>query len=294
MGDSAFPANGAAGVKTTLKGSAPTGSAGIDGTPVLPDREWETSPVYLALSARVSKTEQTLSTLSAQVASLTSIVKNLTGPSLPHPSAASRAAPMFSPFEGPDPAKPSPFIPAQTAPKGDPTVSALTTQIAALSASVAQLQRLQQTQGQLTRQNSTAPNTVAERQQPFGRIPEGISTPGGHMGNNGGMVSPVVTSSSAFGGGNRPNINRSMSSSVIPGGGNEGAEKWGAPKFAIQNASRDWSPGPGAGQGPVTPGGINGAMGQTGAAAPGAGIVVTKWDHLNLKVELLRSISKYG
>jgi hypothetical protein len=31
-----------------------------------------------------------------------------------------------------------------------------------------------------------------------------------------------------------------------------------------------------------------------GMAAPGAGIVVTKWEHLNLKVELLRSISKYG
>jgi hypothetical protein len=42
----------------------------------------------------------------------------------------------------------------------------------------------------------------------------------------------------------------------------------------------------GVSQGVMTPGG--------GAAAPGAGIVVTKWDHLNLKVELLRSIGKYG
>jgi len=247
--------------------------------------------MYLALAARVTKTEQTLSTLSTQVASLTSIVKTLAPPSLALGTSNVRAPPMFSPFEGPDPAKPSPFIPPQMASKADPSVSALTTQIAALSASVAQLQRLQQSQGQLTRQNSTAPSVAPERQQPFGRIPEGLPAPVGHM-NNGGMASPAVTTSSAFGGGNRPNINRSVSSSVIPGG-NDG-DKWGAPKFAIQNPTRDWSPGPGIGPGPVTPGGGNGPLGAIGAAAPGAGIVVTKWDHLNLKVELLRSISKYG
>jgi hypothetical protein len=41
---------------------------------------------------------------------------------------------------------------------------------------------------------------------------------------------------------------------------------------------------------------INGSMaGQgAGAAAPGAGIVVTKWEHLNLKLELLRAVNKYG
>lgn len=248
--------------------------------------------MYLALSARVAKTEQTLSTLSAQVANLASVMKTLAPPSLPHSSVAARGQPMFSPFEGPDPAKPSPFIPPPSAVKGDPSVAALTTQISALSASVAQLQRLQQSQGQLTRQNSTAPTAASERQQPFGRIHDGVSTPGGHMGNNGPMASPAVTTSSAFGGGNRPNINRAMSSSVIPAG-NE-ADKWGAPKFSIQNPTRDWSPGPTVGPGPATPGGITGAMGPTGAAAPGAGIVVTKWDHLNLKPDLLRSIAKYG
>jgi translation initiation factor 4A len=35
-------------------------------------------------------------------------------------------------------------------------------------------------------------------------------------------------------------------------------------------------------------------MGAQGVAAPGAGIVITKWEHLNLKMELLRFISKYG
>jgi hypothetical protein len=35
-------------------------------------------------------------------------------------------------------------------------------------------------------------------------------------------------------------------------------------------------------------------MNNNSAAAPGAGIVVTKWEHLQLKPDLLRSISKYG
>jgi hypothetical protein len=47
--------------------------------------------------------------------------------------------------------------------------------------------------------------------------------------------------------------------------------------------------------------GANGASGNgnanatgNGSATPGAGIVVTKWEHLNLKIELLRAIGKYG
>jgi len=84
-------------------------------------------------------------------------------------------------------------------------------------------------------------------------------------------------------GSSRPNINRSISSSVL--GGGEGG-KWGG-------GPRDWSPGPGMTSGLMTPSGSNG-NGLGGAAAPGAGIVVTKWEHLNLKVELLRAIVKYG
>jgi len=56
---------------------------------------------------------------------------------------------------------------------------------------------------------------------------------------------------------------------------------------------------------PTTPGGMmtpsiagqgngNGNGNGNGAGVPGAGIVVTKWDHLNLKPELVRSIQKYG
>lgn len=61
-------------------------------------------------------------------------------------------------------------------------------------------------------------------------------------------------------------------------------------------------PGPGTGAG-AGPGGLgNGGLmtpsvlgpGANGPSAPGAGIVVTKWDHLNLKPDLVRSIQKYG
>lgn len=55
---------------------------------------------------------------------------------------------------------------------------------------------------------------------------------------------------------------------------------------------RDW-PSPG-GQQQVQSGQKDGLTTPGGAAAPGGGIVVSKWEHLNLKVDLLRSISKYG
>lgn len=75
---------------------------------------------------------------------------------------------------------------------------------------------------------------------------------------------------------------------------------WGAPG---QGNPRGGGGGGGGGggqwnnQGPmIQTNGINSMNNNigSGAAAPGAGIVVTKWEHLNLKVELLRSISKYG
>jgi hypothetical protein len=45
--------------------------------------------------------------------------------------------------------------------------------------------------------------------------------------------------------------------------------------------------------GPSQNGNGNG-NGNGGPGVPGAGIVVTKWDHLNLKPELVRSVQKYG
>jgi hypothetical protein len=268
--------------------------------------------MYLALSSRLAKTESTLTSLSAQVATLSSVVKTLTNhaaPSIPGASSTARPPPVFSPFEGPDPAKSSPFIPTAASSASDPGVAALTTQIAALSASVAQLQRLQTSQSHLSRQNTQTPTPTQERPHHFGRL-DGVQTPS-HLGNGGpltgglggpgGLVSPAVAGSSAFAS-SRPGINRSMSSSMaqvqVPG---DGADKWG--KFGNGGT---WSPGPG-GPGPMTPGGMNAAGagpggnastpaagGQAGAAAPGAGFTISKWEHLALKPELLRSINKYG
>ncbi|WWC69147.1 uncharacterized protein I206_103083 [Kwoniella pini CBS 10737] len=149
--------------------------------------------------------------------------------------------------------------------------------------------------------------------------------------SNGPMTTPSNSSHNnqssqggPFGGINRPNINRSFSSGII------GQPPISLPNSSIGNVNdfsnsnsnsarlnghphtpsglgpgpREWpgnlntttqSPGPGqvSGQpiqipiGPTTPGG-------SGLAAPGAGIVINKWEHLNLKVDLLRSISKYG
>ena len=80
------------------------------------------------------------------------------------------------------------------------------------------------------------------------------------------------------------------------------------PSLSMGMAERVWSPGgmmtprveisqaAGGLGGPGTPtlGGAGGMGMGGGAATPGAGIVVTKWDHLNLKPELLRGIVKYG
>lgn len=237
-----------------------------------PERDWETSPMYLALSTRLAKTESTLSSLSLQVTQLSQLVRSAL------PTALPPAHHVFSPF---DPPVQSPFIltnHSSSSTPSDGSIAALTQQISALSTSVAQLQRLQQSQSQVSRQNSGS-SSLAQGMTNGDRLPSmnmprhlqdlisgPLTTP------NGGMVTPVPVGSS------RPNINRSMSSSVIGGGG-----KWGG--------GRDWpSPGPG---GLLSPSGsINGGLG--GAAAPGAGIVVTKWEHLNLKVELLRAILKYG
>lgn len=309
--------------------------------PSLPDREWEKSPIYLALSSRLSKTEHTLQTLSAQVASLSSTVKTLSAQALPQ----TRKQPpgVFSPFEEPDPALQTPFIPPTTSngSNTDATVAALTTQIAALSTSVAQLQRLQQSQSHISRNNSY---TQSQPQQHNTHGPPGYhrqhsdmppQTPG-NVNIHGGLVSPAINSATGFGG--RPNMGRSVSTNVVgsgPGmalgmngdvegghGANGGGGKWGAPKFG-QNAAnppgqRDWSPGPG-GLGSLTPslgGGVQnqgqargGGPGQgqgqnqghsqsqgqgTGVATPGGGIVAPKWDHFNLKPELLMGIAKYG
>lgn len=304
--------------------------------PHLPDREWEKSPIYLALSSRLLKTEQTVSSLSTQVASLAQTVKTLSTQSFAGGIPNHRPPAVFSPFEGPDPALQTPFGPTPTnanAANGtDSTVAALTAQISALSTSVAQLQRLQQSQSHISRNNSYTQvglsHAPRENHQPpsFHRqhtdIPQSQSI-------HGALVSPAISSSTGFGG--RPGMGRSVSSNVVASGpmalttngvdephgngngnGNGGGNKWGAPKFpnGAGGGGRDWSPGPG-GLGPLTPGGAGGqgrGTGQTpgpggqragqgganGTATPGGGIVAPKWEHFNLKPELLMGITKYG
>jgi len=272
-------------------GTDPTTLINGDGHPPLLDRDRETSPMYLALSSRLAKTESTLSSLSAQVSQLSQLVKAALPAS---PTAPTRPQHIFSPFDPPPPC--SSFVPVSASStfasaESDPAIAALTQQISALSTSVAQLQRLQQSQSKITRQNST----IQDDRTP-GHIPHSVPMPR-HLQDfvSGSMTTPNVAASFMSPGpigSSRPNSNRSISSSVIRGNGDGG--KWGS-----SNGNGWTSPGPGQG--------VNGGMmsrsgsgsglnvsAPGGAATPGAGIVVTKWEHLNLSVELLRSIAKYG
>lgn len=349
--------------------------------------EFESSDAYLALLARLARTEAQVSALSAQVATLSDLVRSAiparTTSTLPAPSPPKR--PLFSPFDSDPPltaasafsAQPSshrsatPKTPAGAPPaqQADPSISALTQQITALSTSVAQLQRLQHTQTQqqsLTRQpsSSIAPplhpqQPQQQQQQPAQQLgssslggdrhpgPLSIGVPrlpsGGidsFLGNNGPLTMPnsqpggasgANASSMPFGRApspnpNRPGMNRSFSSSVVQADG-RGAHGHGhghshngshghahlSPGHLSLGAhghqhqlghghglhshgpsalGRDW-PSPG-GQQQVQSGQKDGLTTPGGAAAPGGGIVVSKWEHLNLKVDLLRSISKYG
>ncbi|WVF71921.1 hypothetical protein IAT40_006731 [Kwoniella sp. CBS 6097] len=325
---------------------------------ISPPHDFESSPLYQTLNARLSRQESALSSLSAQVAQLSTLVKSslatntTTSPTRPKTTNPNPVS-VFAPFDselslpgGGGGLPKSPFIPtstpqaqgastpgpssSSTGANQDATISALTHQITALSTSVAQLQRLQQSQAQLTRQSSNPPPTLASLggERHPGPLALGIPRPL-HQGveslinSSGPMTTPNASSNhlatpsgtqsphSPFGppgpggvGAGRPGINRSFSSGVIGGGpgsgpaGLSGPSDTGFPPHRHGHAhtpsglARDW-PSPGPGQvgnersGALTPGG-------SGVTAPGAGIVITKWDHLNLKVDLLRSISKYG
>lgn len=285
-----------------------------------PDGEsWDQHPIYVALSSRLSATENAVASLSAQVSHLQSLVQSV----LPAAQAQAHAHGR-----------------AQSAPNsiaGD-SVSALTQQISALSTSVAQLQRLQQSQTNLSRQHSRSdrglPGTGAASPAPG---PPSLSMPPNanantNVYNTGPLTAPAPApahGSGMFGPGpgvglggkphhprdflSRPPASRSVSSSIVPQGVGGDDKTWaplpprtpgaggvlnplspGAwPNTASNNNSNNTG---GAGAGAV--GGGGGGMmtpSVTGpSGAPGAGIVVTKWDHLNLKPELVRSIQKYG
>ena len=265
-------------------------------TPPRNGNEAESSPVYQALLARIVNTENALSSLSSQVAALTALVKNLTSPTARGPGSnghfPNQQQPVFSPFDTPDQ---TPFAPSSTlsgsnnghggagglgsspATVGnDPTVQALTTQIQALSTSVAQLQRLQ------TQQRHPAGMSLnIDRPSPMpSPAPSTAATPG-----VGGLMSPGGMFS-------RPPINRSISAMSAAGAGN-GEDKWSqGPHQRLSNGPQTGGSWGGAGMGGAmaTPSlTLGGAPG-----TPGAGLAVTRWDQLGLKMELLRSIQKYG
>lgn len=301
--------------------------------------------MYLALSGRIAKTESTLFSLTAQVAELTRIVKTTSQSiPISSSTSVGGSASLFSPYDENVPLAHSTVAEGTAVGNGgngqDSSIAALTQQISALSTSVAQLQRLQQSQSTLARTASTTPSgpfgasqtlpSISSLAHP-GNLPIGsrfmphsasdlisgpLTTPSNMMGP---PLSPIPPQGpkremqmqfpgpplSSSGGGGRPNINRSISSSVI-GIPQDGESKWGNQgrmggpgHLQMPNmggvAERVWSPG-----GMMTPTvSMSGAManalgGSGGAAAPGAGIVVTKWEHLNLKVDLLRAVNKYG
>ena len=274
----------------------------------------------------MAQTESTLATLSSQVSQLADLVKAALPQTKPVPNPQS----TFSPFEDSQPSIGSQGGVSPTS--SDGTIAALTQQVSALSTSVAQLQRLQQTQTHNSRQNSFTRPSLGDRFASVNGMARPLRTDRNLV--SGPLTTPVarIVSPSPSGLPNgsllthapsrdfsppiRPHTTRTVSNSValtgLPGGEND---KWGPPSFNL-NAVRDWSPGPGRFgradppsltpgntllNGQTTPGGF---FQPNGPATPGVvlpgntsgvpGAVVTRWDQLNLKLELVRSIGKYG
>lgn len=260
------------------------------------NEDWSKHPMYIALSSRVAATESAISSLSAQVNTLQDIVSR----ALPSSSTTTESTTI-------DLNKPE-----------SETIVALTTQISALSTSVAQLQRLQsnsQTQNLRQSAKDTLPalglgnlSSHNHNQNVFNTGP--LTAP--HSGAGGGPFKqqrefhPPQGQSQGQG---RPQNPRSISTNMVPpASGLDGDKTWGPPTRGGGNplspGGGGWPAsvlnGTGGGNIPTTPGpggmmtpSIVGA-GNGNAGVPGAGIVVTKWDHLNLKPELVRSIQKYG
>jgi len=268
--------------------------------------DWSRHPMYIALSSRVAATESAISSLSAQVTTLSDIV--------------SRALPSSS----------SPVTPLQV--DSSESIAALTQQISALSTSVAQLQRLQSVSQTRQQSRAEARDTLPSlglgslslhSQNVFNTGP--LTAPGPFAKHNQRDFHPSQVQGQGQGQG-RPQTSRSVSTNMVPPATIDGDKTWGPPTrgggnplspggggwpTSVLNGGGGNAPttpgGQGLGQGMMTPsivgpaghGNGNGAGnanggGAAGPGVPGAGIVVTKWDHLNLKPELVRSIQKYG
>jgi len=267
--------------------------AGMGGSANGTGEDWSNHPMYIALSSRLAATESAISSLSAQV----NILQDIVNRSLP---IALSSTSITLDAEKPE------------------SIAALTQQISALSTSVAQLQRLQSvSQTQTLRQSArdTLPalglgNLSLNNQNVFNTGP--LTAP--HSGAGPVRQQREFHPPSQKGQG-RPQNPRSISTNMVPPAGLDGDKTWGPP---TRGGGNPLSPGGGGwptsvmnggGNVPTTPGGMmtpsiagqgnangngNGNANGNGAGVPGAGIVVTKWDHLNLKPELVRSIQKYG
>ena len=208
---------------------------------------------------------------------------------------------VFSPFD-PSPHKisASPFLSTEVQPSGssDASVANLTQQLSALSASVAQLQRLQQSQNQ-----TNAARTPSQALPAPSLLPSVTRhAPPSGLGNG---------TLSSMGGGLRPNMGRSFSSSVLAPGSNNTTPLAVANNFPAASDPKRRSvglygaaselkaplPSPHVGHSSAHPEwpvqSPAGSGMQTPLGGP-SGLLITKWEHLNLKMELQRAINKYG
>lgn len=276
------------------------------------DRETDTAAaLYAQLAHRVTLTEQTLVALQAHVTHIAAALSSVLPSSLASPAAPAPApvpvpvttvpalstlpARVFSPFDSHVSARPH---------DGDAGITALTQQIAALSTSVAQLQRLQ------TQNIALPPLGVVPPHPPQAAVNSKTQGMGLGLGNQhqrhmalpheqfggpgplspGGLISPSREGFNNSGGGpGSARGNRSFQSSLMSDGNDStwgvAGGKFGGSGLGTSKGGREWSTSPN--NSTLLP-----SVGS--ASAAGAGIVVTKWEHLNLKMELLRSISKYG
>lgn len=282
--------------------------------------QWEQHPIYIALSSRMSATENAVSALSNQVTHLQDLITKALPTTSVQPSLNDQQQPPVRPVE-------------LNRTTSDP-IAALTQQISALSTSVAQLQRLQ-SQNNLTRQQSSRSERERERErergpgggpgqgQGQGPPPLSLSSVQPNIYNTGPLTAPHSVSSTPFTPKtpfnrdylSRPPVSRSISSTITSS--QQDQDKTWAPPLRTPGTGMinpispgPWptqpqmptTPGPGPNNGTGNGGMGNGGLmtpsivgpGTNGPGAPGAGIVVTKWDHLNLKPDLVRSIQKYG
>jgi hypothetical protein len=267
--------------------------------------------MYIALTTRLSATESTISTLSTQVNTLQEIVD--------------RALPI-PPLPPLDLLYKSESIAALTQ-----QISALSTSVAQLQRLQSQSQTRQpsrlaerDTLPSLGLGNLSLHSNPNQGQNVFNTGPltaphptgSGPFGPSKHLPREFHFQQPQPQPQISGQGQGRPQNPRSVSTNMLPpaSGGIDGDKTWGPPS---RIGGKPLSPGAGwptsaqlnGGNGnvPTTPGGQGGqgqgqggmmtpsiAGGNGGPGVPGAGIVVTKWDQLNLKPELVRSIQKYG